>query len=187
MKRNSNVFFIVAPVVFAALFAAASMSQERSASEAPTAKDPPRQQPLSVAEARGRAKLLHDTYEATLHIAHREYFHEGERITLPARALEDVFALIDEETKGKTRWISVNAQAMSINHKPKTKFEKQAAKELSSGKDSFEAIEGGVYHRAGSIRLFASCLGCHEPGVLPNQRRANRKAALVISLPVKAD
>lgn len=139
---------------------------------------------LSVEEARRQAKLLHNTYEATLHTVHREYFREGGRTPIPSRVLEDVFYWVDQETHGETRWIAVNTEAMSIDHNPDSEFEKQAAKVLSTGKEEFEKVEDGMYRRAGAVTLFASCLRCHE-SALSQQRSKRRVAGLVISMPVK--
>ncbi|MDP6060509.1 MAG: hypothetical protein QGH33_16515 [Pirellulaceae bacterium] len=141
---------------------------------------------MTIAEARARTKLLHTTYESTLIMVHRAYFEEGKRLTVPSRVLEDVFYWVDQETNGKTRWISVNTEAMNIDHEPESEFEKRAAKALASGKDDFELIEKGVYHRAGAVTLVASCLRCHEPTLMQNRRR-KRVVGLVISIPVKQD
>ncbi len=138
---------------------------------------------LTVDEARRQAKLLHNTYEATLHTVHREYFQEGGRTPIPARVLEEVFYWVDEETHGETRWIAVNTEAMSIDHNPESDFEKQAAKVLSTGKEEYEQIKDGMYRRAGSVQLFASCLRCHESSLTRSQTR-RRVAGLVIGIPV---
>jgi hypothetical protein len=137
-----------------------------------------------VAEARGRAELLHTTYEALLITVHRAYFDGRARASVPARVFEDAFVWVDAETKGKTKWISVNTEPMNLAHKPKTKFEKEAARALASGEKDFEKIENGVYRRAAAISLVASCLRCHEAGPVQNRGR-KRVAGLVISLPVK--
>ncbi|MBI2480315.1 MAG: DUF3365 domain-containing protein [Planctomycetia bacterium] len=139
---------------------------------------------LTVDEARRQAKLLHSTYEATLHTVHREYFRESGRTPIPARVLEEVFYWVDEETHGETRWIAVNTEAMSIDHNPKSEFEKQAAKVLATGEEEFEQIENGMYRRAGAITLFATCLKCHESS-LTQLRTKRRVAGLVINIPVK--
>src|SRR6478735_159167 len=72
---------------------------------------------VSVVVARDRAKLLHDVYAATLHVMHDHYFND-ERATVPARALEDAFASMADESNIKARWISVNTKPMSIRHEP---------------------------------------------------------------------
>ncbi len=138
---------------------------------------------LTVDEARRQAKLLHSTYEATLHTVHREYFSEAGRTPIPARVLEDVFYWVDEETHGETRWIAVNTEAMSIEHNPKSEFEKAAAKVLATGEEEFEQVDNGMYRRAGAITLFASCLKCHESS-LTQLRTKKRVAGLVINIPV---
>lgn len=141
---------------------------------------------IQVAEARRLTRVLHDTYVATLHTVHRQYFDEGERETIPARALEDVFRQIDRETGGTTRWISVNTPAMNIDHRPKDGFEKDAARRLASGDREFERVENGAFHRAGAVSLFAGCTKCHLSGLRP-QTKVRSVAGLVISLPVKTD
>ncbi|MGZ0164995.1 MAG: c-type heme family protein [Planctomycetales bacterium] len=139
---------------------------------------------LTVAEARRQSRLLHDTYVATLHTVHRQYFDKDERETIPARALEEVFRQVDAETGGKTRWISVNTPAMNIDHRPKAGFEKDAARQLSKGEREFERVEDGTYFRAGAVSLFAGCTKCHLSGLRP-QQRVRSVAGLVMSVPVE--
>jgi hypothetical protein len=139
---------------------------------------------LTVAEARRQSRLLHNTYIATLHTVHRQYFDEGERETIPARAMEEVFRQVDAETGGKTRWISVNTPAMNIDHKPKEGFEKDAALQLAKGEREFERVEDGTYLRAGAVSLFAGCTKCHLSGLRP-QQRVRSVAGLVMSFPIE--
>ena len=75
--------------------------------------------PISV--ARDRARLMHSIYSTTLGVMHDRYFH-ADRSIVPARAMEDVFSGIEQETGSKANWISVNLKAMSINHEPSTEF-----------------------------------------------------------------
>lgn len=136
--------------------------------------------PLAV--ARDRARLLHASYAATLDVMHRHYFRSDHAV-LPARAMEDVFARMAQESKVKARWIAVNTTAMSVQHEPKSEFEKQAAAVLAEGKPEFEQVENGYYRRAGAIPLGTGCVHCHTKlfGGTPN---APRFAGLVISVPV---
>jgi cytochrome c553 len=107
-----------------------------------------------------------------------------DRAVLPARAMEDVFAAIDRESKIKTRWIAVNTPAMSINHEAETAFEKKAAAEIAAGKKEFEGVEKGYYLRATAIPLGAGCVGCHTKFSATTDKTP-RFAGLVISIPVK--
>ncbi|MFM9115633.1 MAG: hypothetical protein ACKOU6_05670, partial [Planctomycetota bacterium] len=69
---------------------------DASGSDAATAVDSsPR---LSLAAARERAQLLHTIYSTSLAVIHERYFH-GERASVPARALEDVFRGVERETR----------------------------------------------------------------------------------------
>ena len=142
--------------------------------------------PLTIEEARGRARLLHVTYEATLHTIHRRYFDEDERHPTPARSLEEVFKEVDAATGTSTRWIAVNTPAMNVDHEPRDDFEKQAVATLASGELEFERVENGFYRRAGSVELVASCLKCYVSG-LTKQIKTKRTAGFVVSLPVGGD
>ncbi len=187
------VRFALIAAVLVFVFAAVGTTSGDSSEETtgPTTEPDDRQQaeesltPLTVAEARRQASLLNETYMATLHVVHRQYFDTKQRDTLPARALEDVFKQIDERTKGRTRWISVNAPAMNIDHEPKPGFEEDAAKALTGGSRDFERVENGLYHRAAAVTLFASCNKCHLSAL--SSRRTGRVAALVITLPVRQE
>jgi hypothetical protein len=140
------------------------------------------EQRVTVEEAKGRAKLMHDIYSTTLDSMHHHFFRR-DRATLPARALDDVFAEIDRKTKVKTRWIAVNTPAMSLNHEAESEFEKKAVTALSEGKAEFEATEGGYYARATPIPLGVGCVGCHTK-FSPTTDKTPRIAGLVISIPV---
>jgi hypothetical protein len=140
---------------------------------------------VSVAVARERAKLMHEIYAATLEMMHDRYFHDS-RAVVPARALEDVFSELAKGSKVEARWISVNTRAMSIRHEPRNDFEKHAAAEISAGKDEYELVERGYYHRAGAIPLAAGCVNCHS-GFLKAPPKSPRFAGLVISVPVNEE
>lgn len=186
---NSRIWIGLCMIAGAAtLFMATtdSLGEPPDNSDKPAKKSKPAKPLLTVEEARGQAKLLHTTYEATLIAVHRAYFEEGKRMLVPSRVLEDIFYWVDHETKGETRWIAVNTEAMSIDHEPESEIEKKAAKVLASGEEEFELIEDGVYHRAGAVTLVASCLRCHEPNLFQKQKR-KRVAGLVISIPVKQE
>ncbi len=137
---------------------------------------------MPVAAARVRATLMHDIYTATLEVMHDRYFH-GPRATVPARAMQDVFAEIKRQSHTEAKWISASLKPMSIDHEPKTRFEKQAAKQISSGKPEVEAVEDGYYRRATAIPLHGGCISCHE-GFFPSSSTTAKFAGLVISIPV---
>lgn len=140
---------------------------------------------VTVAVARDRAKLAHRIYESALRVMHHRYFH-GDKAVVPARAMEDVFFDIAWQEKLEAKWISVNTAAMSLEHEPKSEFEKRAAKEIAKGKDEYEAIEEGYYRRAGVIPLGAGCVNCHT-GFLQSPPKTARYAGLVISVPVNEE
>jgi hypothetical protein len=152
---------------------------ERSAEESASIDDAAR---VPVAAARERARLMHEIYAATLDMMHERYFH-GDRAIVPARAMQDVFTEIKRQSGTEARWIAVNLKAMSIDHEPKSDFEKRAAKELASGKAELEVVEDGYYRRAGAIPLRGGCIGCHA-GLSTDASTAARFAGLVICVPV---
>lgn len=137
---------------------------------------------VSVSVARDRARLMHQIYTTTMDVMHDRYFH-ADRAVVPARAMEDVFENLEKETGTKANWISVNLKAMSIDHDPETKFEKQAVRELSSGKPELELVEDGYYRRASPIPLNGGCAGCHA-GFSPQPSTKKFLAGLIISIPV---
>jgi hypothetical protein len=138
---------------------------------------------VTVAEARERAKLMHNIYAATLDVMHHHFFRR-DRSVLPARAMEDLFAKMEKQSNIKAGWISVNTKAMSVQHEPKNEFEKQAARAITAGKNEFELVEKGVYRRAGAIPLGAGCVSCHT-GFFTKTPQTQRFAGLVISVPIQ--
>lgn len=161
----------------------------KTPAETPVTADKSREETprATVTAAREQAKLMHNIYETTMDVMHRRYFR-ADRSVLPARAMEDVFNEIGRSTNAKANWISVNTKAMSINHEPATEFEKQAAREIAAGKESFELVENGVYQRAGRIPLGGSCINCHSNSFLPPSNfKSPRFAGLVIRIPIEEE
>lgn len=158
--------------------AAAEPADDPPAERAPVVVDAP----ATLEEARGRARLLHETLHGVLQVMHRDFFREDEGLRLPSRSLEDVFAGV-AETRGVTfRWLAVNAQAMNIDHEPRDDFERKAVKALADGKTEFDAREGDAFRYAGAVRLASQCLKCHVPARMSTK---DRTAALMISMPMR--
>ena len=129
-----------------------------------------------------RAQILHEAFGGALQVMHRDYFREDQRLKLPSKSLEDVFAEMAETHQVELRWLAVNATAMSVDHKPQNEFEEKVVEVLSSGKDKYEAVNETSFQFAGSIPLSASCVKCHVRNRTSN---AEKKAALVISMPIR--
>lgn len=140
---------------------------------------------VPVVVARDRAKTMHSVYSSTLEMLHHRYFR-SDKAVLPARAMEDVFSEIKSQSKVEAQWISVNMKAMSIDHEPKTAFEKRAAKEIAAGKAEYEIVEDGYYRRAIAIPLTSGCIGCHG-GMFKEVSKSPKFAGLIISVPVISD
>jgi len=180
MPKKFWLWFV--PLGFVGLLGVAvvnSADPSAPASASPVAKE----QAATVDSARERAKLVHQIYATTLDVMHERYFR-NDRSTIPARAMEDVFAEVARTTKIDARWIGVNAKTMGINHEPKDEFEKSAARAIGTGKEEYEAIENGIYRRAEGIPLAVGCLTCHGSfGMVP---KTPRFAGLVINIPLEA-
>jgi len=142
--------------------------------------DPPARDKLSIDQARDRARLLHDVSIAALESMHRTYF-QREKSIIPSFVMEDVFGQVKRQWKVEAHWIAVNMKAMSVDHEPKTPFEKQAAREIAAGETAYEEIENGIYRRAGAVPLGAACVNCHG-GFFRDPGNAPKYAGLVISL-----
>ena len=140
--------------------------------------------PESLAEARGRARLLHETLRGALQVVHRDFFLDDESTAIPSRSFEDVFHELERSRNVRVRWLIVNADALNVDHQPADDFEKAAAKALADGQSEFDAVENGVYRFAGSIRLASQCLKCH---VANRTNTKDRTAGLVISMSIKSN
>jgi len=156
--------------------------------QAPQPKEPIAAAPTAaqleaaVSLARERAKLLHDVYAMTLDAIHHHYFRR-EGTVVPARAMERIFEEMASTSQTMANWISVNTKAMSIDHEPRTQFEKTAAAELSAGKKEYELIGKHFYRRAAPIPLGTNCIGCHA-GMFSAPTKSPSCAGLVISIPL---
>jgi hypothetical protein len=138
----------------------------------------------TVTEARGRAKLLHETIHATIQIVHHRYYREDEGLPIPALTLKDVFRELAEQRGVELRWLAVDAQAMNVEHRARDAFEKNAVEALAAGKEEFDAADNGLYRYAGVITLGSECLKCHLPNRTSTMPRA---AGLTIAMPVRKD
>lgn len=155
-------------------------SSSAPSKEKPAENDLPR---VSLETARDRAIVMQDVYAASLTAIHHRYFH-GDRATVPAKAMEDVFMAMERKTRTQARWISASLSPMSINHEPKTTFEKHAAQKLAAGEDGIEVIEDGYYRRAGSIPMTGGCVSCHA-GLFASTSSGAKFSGLIISIPVQ--
>jgi hypothetical protein len=150
------------------------------ADEAPAkAKEESGLVPATVVEARGRAKLLHETIHGVLQLVHRDFFDPDEMDFIPSATLDELFADLAEKQKVKLHWLGVEGKTMSVNHKPQDDFERKAVAALKAGKIEFEEVGGERYRRVAPIVLHNSCLKCHVPN---RQSLEDRVAGLAISM-----
>jgi hypothetical protein len=173
-----------------AAFAAVSAGQIRS--DAPAAKplsasgDSSKAAPdrPTVKEAQGRAVILHDLANELLRAVHQAYYREDAGLPIPAMLLREVFDESGKRSGVQFRWLAVDADAMNVDHKPKSEFETAAVQALIAGDSAHEETREGVYRRVGVVPLTSECLKCH----LPNRRSAAaRRAALMISMPIQTE
>jgi len=140
--------------------------------------------PTTVAEARARARLLHETIRGTLQVVHRDFFEEDGSSPIPSSSMSDVFSEMARSFDVQMRWLIVQTDVMNVDHRPQDEFEKQAVKQLARGKTRFESVEDGRYRFAGPIRLASQCLKCHVKARTSNE---DRVAGLLISMPLEGD
>ena len=188
MRANARCLFRpAASVLVFSIAAAVLLAEPPTAADKdadPAVADKQSVERVSVGEARNQAKLLYKTYLAILREVHRRYYEEDEGQIIPARTLEDVFKEVDEGSSRETRWIAVNSEAMNVDHIPRAGFETRAADALSNGAEEYEAIEDGVYYRAGSVPLKGGCLHCHVSALTRGVTK-QRIAGFVVSMPVE--
>ncbi len=136
--------------------------------------------PTSIAEARARARLLHESIHGTLQIVHRDFFVE-DKGSIPSASLEDMFEELAKSYQVELKWLVVETDIVNVDHEAVDDFEKAAVVALKAGEPRFEAVEGERYRFAGPIRLASQCLKCH---VQHRRDTADRTAGLLISMPL---
>lgn len=152
--------------------------------EKPAAPSRPANRLPTAEEARDRAEILHDLANETLRAIHQAYYREDEGMPIPAFLMREVFQELGKRRQVEFRWLAVDTDAMNVDHRPRTDFEKAAVKAIAGGEAAFQETANGVYRHAGLVPLTAECLKCH----LPNRRSTKtRSAALLITMPVRPD
>jgi len=191
-SRNTNAGIVIVGLL-AAFGISCVLADEPTSKAVPTSEKTANQRdddsdqlstPTTLEAARDRAILMHKIYLSTLEVMHDRYFHVN-RAVLPARALEDVFDDIADQTRIQARWISVNTPAMSVSHEPRDAFEKRAAAEIAGGRAGYESLEEGVYRRAAAVPLDDGCISCHT-GFFKDEPATPRFAGLVVRIPLRS-
>ena len=137
--------------------------------------------PRSVEEARGRARWIHELVHGALQVMHRDFFDkDAVEKSLPSQSLDDVFAEMARTHLVEIRWLGGNANK-GKDHLPKDRFEEDAVAAMFSGKEEYEAVEGGRYRHVGMIRIQNECLKCH---VRDRKSLEDRFGGLAISMPL---
>ncbi|MEX0818749.1 MAG: DUF3365 domain-containing protein, partial [Pirellulaceae bacterium] len=178
MKPRTNTTLVAATIALGAVLATCAgfgplhHDQADAADDVHESADASDTAPATVAEARGRARILHETIHGALQVMHRDFFREDEKLTIPSRSLEDVFRELARSFDVEVRWLAVNTEAMNVDHEPQSEFEKRAAQALASGKSEFESSDKDVYRHVGVIRLASQCLKCHVPRRTSTKDRA---------------
>lgn len=144
---------------------------------------PKRSATAALAIARERAETAHVIYSATLEMLHRHYFRRGQAV-LPAKGLEEVFAEVADQSKVAGSWIAVNTKPMSVNHAPKTDFEKRAAAAIAAGQERFEELDADVLRVARPVPLGEGCVSCHD-GMFRSRTKSPLVAGLIVAVPLK--
>lgn len=137
--------------------------------------------PATEEEARGRARMLHETIHGALQVMHRDFFGDDEDLNLPSQSLEDVFKEMARQFKIEIRWLGINA-TKDVDHLPRDAFEKKAAEAILGGAQEFAAVERGRYRHVGAIRIQNDCLKCHVPN---RTSLEDRFAGLAITIPLR--
>ncbi len=137
--------------------------------------------PTSAEEARGRARILHETIHGALQVMHRDFFGDDEELNLPSQSLEDVFKELARSWSVEIRWLGINA-TKDVDHKPQDDFEKRAAEAILKGATEYADIERGKYRHVGAIKIQNECLKCHVPN---RTTLEDRVAGLAISIPLR--
>ena len=103
----------------------------------------------SLAEAWGRAMLLHETIHGTLQVVHRDFFLEDESRVIPAASLEGVFHSLAEIHQLSLKWLVVETDIVNVDHQAEGDFEIEAVETLVSRKPYWEGVEKEAYRFTG--------------------------------------
>jgi hypothetical protein len=174
MKKTT----IIAMLLSASLVSLFALQADEATDASKRPRIPP---PTTLAEARARAMLLHETIHGSLQVMHRDFFEEDESRSIPSASLEDVFRELARSYDVQLKWLIVDTDVVNVDHRPQDEFEKMAAKALAKGKPQFELANNDRYRYAGPIRLASQCLKCH---VRSRTSTEDRTAGLVISMPL---
>lgn len=137
----------------------------------------------SIEAARIRAQLLHETIHGSLQVIHRDFFEEERSRKLPSQSLQDVFGELQRKHGIVVRWITVDADEMTSDHRPAGNAELEAVEKLKAGETSHEVVTAEALHFVGRIPLSSQCLKCHVK--LRNSNR-ERSSGLSIRIPLSA-
>lgn len=190
MKSKPHFLVVAALAIMSGCFGsfpfpylATGGEEEPKGKEPALASGAARSFPDSVADARGRARWLHEAMHGALQVMHRDYFGDGDddSIFLPSQSLDDVFAEMRRSWNVEMRWLGVNA-TKGVDHEPQDRFEEEAAKALLEGASEHEMVEGDRYRFVGVIHIRNECLKCHDR----NRTNLDEKVAgLAISFPLQ--
>jgi Protein of unknown function (DUF3365) len=181
LRPRAKCFLTLTVLLVGAPLFLSTQSPSLAAEPAEEASDLAAGNPATVAEARGRARLLYETIRGSLQIVHRDFFIEDESL-IPSHSLEDVFAELERLHNVKVRWLVVNAAILNVDHRPQDQFEMDAVKAIAAGKIQHDETADNEYRFAGRIRLSSQCLKCHVPNRTSTEDRA---AGLVIRMPLR--
>ena len=182
LRSIPNLSSFVACTFVGAVLLAGGQADDEVPKTAPAIDKSPER--VSVDEARGRAKLLHEVIRGALQVVHRDFFDPDNRDRIPSASLEDMFEVVKEEQGVGLKWLGVNAKIMDADHKAEGEFETKAVAALAGGAPEFEAVEGDRFRYVGPIRLHNTCLKCHVPH---RTSLETRLAGLSITVPIERD
>ena len=137
--------------------------------------------PVTEEEARGRARMLHETIHGALQVMHRDFFAGEEDLNLPSQSLEDVFREMARQFQIEIRWLGINA-TKDVDHEPQDAFEEKVAEAILNGAAEFASVERGRYRHVGAIRIQNECHNCHVPN---RTSLEDRFAGLAITIPLR--
>lgn len=121
---------------------------------------------VSVArrEAAARARLLHESIRGSLLLIHRDFFNDEDQRILPSQSLQDLFKELQDSHGIECRWLTVDADEMNVEHRPRNDAEKRAVERLEGREDLYEELVDDALVYVGRIPLANQCLKCHLKG-----------------------
>jgi len=124
-------------------------------------------QRYSLPEAERLVGMLNDFYQLNIRQIHHTYVKEA--TVAPAGAVtREIMRDMTEKGWPVSHWLSVNGKALNPANRARDRFEREAARRLRAGAETYAEIEANTLRTVTRVNLDGPCIRCHF-GIKPSQ------------------